>query len=334
MRKIIALYDSDSTYAARFMEYFQNKQEFEWEVVAFTKKEKLESYLQEQQLELLLTESLQVMENLSKEQVKYSYQLTEEHQQASPDQGKICRYQSVERMMEQMLSDYMRRQDEISASINPNQVNIITVFSPVPGGQDAAFAWSLGFLLARQRKALFLPLDLFPLKLLDFIAPIQQGMSEFIYYLKEQTNTVPRWKELLNYSNNLAYLAGASHGFDVLSLNKEDIHRWIELLRTTTDYQTIVIYLSFYEEAGMELLKLSDRVAMIKGGSSYEVELSKTLERQLDCIGIQLQDPKFKSIPRTWERDCIVTYNNLGELTNSVIWQQAQEYLRAVNGGN
>ncbi len=328
MRKTIALCDSDSIYAARFMEYFQNKQEFEWNITAFTKKEKLEAYLQDHSLEILLAGSMEMIETLPADKVQSCYLLTEESQEDCPERTGIFRYQSVERIMEQVLTDYFRKQDEKTAIDNPNRMNIITVFSPVPNGQDASFAWSMGFQLARQRKVLLLPLELFSMKQLDFIDQAHQGLSEFIYYLKENSNLLSKLKELLNYSNNLAFLAGASHGFDLLSLNKEDIHRWITMLRTNTDYHSVIFYLSFYYEAGIELLKLSDRVVIIKGQSSYENEVYREWERQMDCVGIDLQQQKFRSIYRALEWGGEVAYHSLQELCSSSIWQQAQECLK------
>ncbi len=329
MRKTIALYDPDAIYAARFMEYFRNKQEFEWDVTAFTKTEMLIAYLQVHNLEILLAGSEEMIETLPANKVQSCYLLTEERQEDCSEQTGIFRYQSVDRIMEQVLTDYRKRQEEISAVINPKRMNIITVISPVPDGQDAALAWSMGFSLARQRKVLLLPLELFTLKQLEFIDPASQGLSEFIYYLKENSNILTKFKELLNYSNNLAFLAGASHGFDLLSLNKEDIYRWITMLRTNTDYHTVIFYLSFYHEAEIELLKYSDHVVIIKGQRPYEYEIYREWERQMDCIGIDLLQQKIKSIYRSTEWGGTKSYHNLQELCSSPVWQQAQEYLKA-----
>lgn len=329
MRKTIALCDSDSIYASRFMEYFRNKQEFEWDITAFTNTGKLEAYLHDHSIEILLVGSGEMIEKVPTDKIQSCYLLTEERQEVGPEQNGIFRYQSVEQIMEQVLTDYMRKQDEKSTVTNPKQMNIITVFSPVADGQDAVLAWSMGFWLSRQRKVLLLPLELFTLKQMEFINPARQGISEFIYYLKDNSNILSKLKELLNYSNNLAFMTGASHGFDLLSLNKEDIHRWITMLRTNTDYHSVIFYLSFYHEAGIELLKLSDRVVIIKGQSSYEEQAYREWERQMDCVGIDLEQQKFKSIYRTTEWGKTETFHNLQELCSSSIWQQAQECLKS-----
>lgn len=328
MRKTIALCDLNPFYAARFMEYFKNKQGFDWEITVFTKTEKLSAYLQDHNIEILLAGSIEIIEAALRERVQYCFLLSEEPQEAdSPEPVNIYRYQSVERIMEQVLTDYLRRQDEKSVAINPKRMKIITVFSLAAKEQDAALAWSMGFSLARQRKILLLPLELFALRQLEFIDPASQGLSEFIYYLKDNSNIISRLKELLSYSNNLAFLTGASHGFDLLSLNKEDIQRLITLLRTNTDYHSVIFYLSFYSEAGMELLKLSDQVVLIKDQSLYEKELCREWERQLDCVGIDLQQQKFRSIYRTVDWSRKEPYHNLQELSSSQVWQQAQELI-------
>ena len=327
MRKTIVLCDSDSVYAARFMEYFKNKQDFDWDIAAFTNTDKLVAYLQGHMIEILLVGSKEILEAVTGEPVPYRYLLTEERQEAFAEGG-IFRYQSVERIMEQILTDYVRKQKEQTAALNPKHMNIITIFSPISDGQDASFAWSLGFQLARQRKVLFIPLELYPIKSLEFVDQSRQALSEFMYYLKEDSNIIIKLKELLHYSNNLSYLTGASHGFDLLSLNKEDIQRWITMLRTNTDYHSVIFYLSFYQEAGMELLRLSDSAVLIKGQTPYEQEVFKEWERQQECIGIDLQQQRFTSMKRIVERGVYVTYHSLQELSNSPVWQQAQEYLK------
>ena len=87
MKKNLALFDSDSIYAARFMEYFRNKQEFEWDITAFTKIEKLESYLQDHSLEILLLGSRQMRESLPVDKINICYLLTEERQEVDSEQN-------------------------------------------------------------------------------------------------------------------------------------------------------------------------------------------------------------------------------------------------------
>jgi hypothetical protein len=329
VKKTLAIYDSDSVYATRFMEYFKNKKEFEWEVSAFTKKEKLEAFLQGQRIEILLLGPLESMEDLPSDKVKYNYQLMEEHHEESVGQALIYKYQSVEQIMEKLLTDYMHRQDETSTSKTQKQMSIVTIFSPNPSAQDGSFAWSIGFQLSKLKKVLFLPLELFSLRQLGFIEPAKQGLSEFIYYLKENSNAGGKLKELLGYSNNLSYLSGAVHGFDLLSLNKEDATRWVTILRSNTDYQSAVFYLGFYHETSAELMRLSDNVIVMNGQSPYDKALTQEWERQMDCIGIDVQKDKFRTVYRTPDWNNTVTYHTMQELACSTIWQQAQECLKS-----
>jgi hypothetical protein len=333
LRRIIALCDSDAIYTERFMEYFQNKQDFEWEIIAFTIADKLEEYLQKHSMEILLAGSVEMMEQFPADKVKYRYLLTEEQGEDGTEYCSIFRYQSVERIMELIMTDYMRKQKEQLAFINPKNMNITTVFSLIPGGQDISLAWSMGYQLARQRKVLLVPLELFSLSQPEFIEPTQHNLSEFIYYLKENSNPIQKHKDLLNYSNNLSYLAGASHGFDLLSMNKEDITRWITMLRTGTDFHNVIFYLSFYQESGMELLRLSDRVIVVRGSSPYEKEVYEEWARQMDRLGIDLRQNKFKEIYRATEWGRAETYHSIQELMDSPVWQQSREYLDTYYGG-
>jgi hypothetical protein len=241
----------------------------------------------------------------------------------------IFKYQSAHEIMGEIITDYSKKENQILVKSNSKSIKIISVYSPVPGAEKLAFAWSISVLLSEQKKVLFIPLDLLPIRLLSFVNNTNQFLSEFIYYLKENSNTIMKMKSLLSYNGNLSYLSGLAHGFDLLSLNKEDIQKWEEELKTHTDYQTIVFYLGCYSEAMTELINISDTILIPTLGTPYEGSLLQEWERQMEKIGVSTNQDKFQCILLQEEKTLGKETITLQELANSLVWSNAKDYLNS-----
>ena len=331
MSKILALYDSDSIYATRFMEYFKNRREQEWEISVFTKAESLEAFLLIHKVDILIAGTQEATQTLPMDRIRYCYCYTQESSEESLADYRIHKYQSAERVLEKLLNDYRRRQDKVQGDPSGMRT-FMTIFSLRSHPQDSLFAWSAGFQLAKQKTVLLLPLELLPIPRLSFLEQNQGSISDFIYYLKENSNPELKLRELLSYNNNLAYLSTVSHGFDLLSLNTEDIDKLAEALRDNTQYQLVIFYLGYYHEAGMELIRLSDRVIIINGQETVDESIYKEWVRQMNCVGIDTEQEKFCVMNLPVESGKVVSYSSLTEISNSSLWQQAEEYLSKGSG--
>ena len=324
----IALFDSDSVYAGRFLEYFNHKKEFGHDLRVFTKKEKLEEYLLSNRIEILLLGSQEALSEGLQEKVRYCCRLTE-----SREEG-IYKYQSAQGIMNQLLGGYFQRQENALGEEGERSAIIYTVFSPEASAWDKLFAWSMAFQLSRQKKVLFFPLELLPVVNFSFLERRREGLSEFIYYLKGNPNYMLKMKELLNYGGGIFYLTEASHGFDLQSLSRDDIQRWMEGLRKSMEYQAVIFYLGYYHESGIELMKRSDRSYILNDVSAAGPGESGRLHewgRQLECIGTDPCQDSFRYVlrPPDYRKPDYeeIQYRSLQELSGCSAWQQAAEQL-------
>ncbi len=327
MKKTLAVYDSDVFYAARFMEYFKNKSDFEFEISAFTLQDSLIAYLKRCRVEILVLGKPVLLEGIAKDNIRYSYQLSEERYfEQNEELPSIFKYQRVSTIMDEIMHDYMKRLDELQVGVNHKTMDIITIFSPKAGFEELSYAWSGAFISAKKRKVLFIPLELIPAHSLSFLEVSKHNLSEFIYYLKEKQDIITKLKALLSYHGNLSYLSGSEHGFDLLALCREDMQQWISELRLYSDYQTVIFYIDHYNDAAVELMQLSDIVMLPTDQSIYQNRVLKEWEEQMQRLGHTIEEDKYQRIILQKEPTTSAGYSSLQELTHSQAWYSATQY--------
>ncbi len=327
MKKILAVYDSDLFYVTRFMEYFKNKKEFSYELLAFSLQESLEDYLKSHTLEILILGRQISLEEYA-DKISCRFYLREHSEPESGDEApSIFKYQPAQKVMDEVLRQYREQQSRQYEENEAGQTSLYVIFSPLPNACKLVFAWCLAYQLAIHKKVLFLPLELFSTSPLSFQKEAGQELSEFIYYLKENEDLALKMKSLITFGNNLDYISGCAHGFDSLTLTKEDMQRWISELKLHTDYQAVIFWLGFYSEAGAEILKLSDKVIIPTEESAYETAILQDFERQMKCIGITPHWDKFKRHLLLQKDSVREEYRTFSELMDSPLWAQARDCL-------
>lgn len=327
MEKILAIYDSDLFYVTRFMEYFKKKKEINFEVLGFSKRESIEEYLLFHKIEILLLGEQIEQEELPLQNIRFIYQFTEDYQQLKEsNQLLVFKYQPVLAVMDYLLEDYEVRIGVSTKTNNSELPSIIAVVSLNSNYTNLSFAWSVGSQLAKKKKVLLVSLELFPIPIAVEVEQSRQPLSEFIYYLKENSNSILKMKTLVGKCGNLSYLTGVIHGYDLLSINKEDIQKWVTELKNHSEYETIIFYLDYYNEANIELIKLSDSVLLPTTGTSYENVLRQEWDRQMNRIGITTDDKKYQTILLPIEEMKSEPLRSLQELSNGAVWASALQY--------
>ena len=326
MEKTIVIYDSDSMYAIRFMEYVKRRG-LDFDVLVFTKEESFAEYIGLHPIEILLLDEMLSVKEEQLENISHLYILSEQPLEAG-EQGnqRIFKYQSAEAILTKILTDYTKKEKVSGYNSEKNDRKVISVVSFPPGRNKLSFSWSLAYLLAERRKVLFIPMELLPIPFLTLTASPNSNLSEFIYYLKDNnTNAIDKMNPLLCCVDRLSYLSGLSHGLDLLSVTKEDIRRWLGDIRNSTDYGTVVFYLGCYSEAAVEIISQSDKVLVAMEENGEDAERIKELDRQLQLLHIPTGPDRFQKLlvpDPEWEGRAIT----MQELKNSESWLCAMPY--------
>lgn len=286
MEKLLAIFDDDILYASRLMEYFKKNGWEGFEILLFTKKESLVDFLKYQSVDILLYGGDELLEGLSQENIKYIFWLSPDDKRKIEDKHEtVYKYQAAAKIASDILSCYTRLEDRKQGASFGN-VNIIAIYPPVPGLEKIRYAWSFAKELSISKKVLFIAFEPLPTSDMPGKEDMGQSISELLYYLKEsKADYMSNFKSYLSYSERLSYLTGLNHGFDLLSLSKEDMTRFMDDLKNHSDYETIIFYLGIYTEGSMEVLSLCNEVYIATCSLPYEELVLEEWERQMELIG-------------------------------------------------
>jgi len=326
LERTMVIYDSDSIYAIRFMEYVKRRG-LDFEVLVFTKEESFAEYIGLHRIEiLLLGEALSVTEE-QLENISRLYILSEQPFEEEQGDQRIFKYQSAEAILAKIATDYIEKEKGAGGTVEESDRTVISVVSLPPSRNKLSFSWSLAYLLSERRRVLFIPMELLPIPFLTLNNSSDSNLSEFIYYLKDNTlSTIDKMKPLICRMDRLSCLCGISHGLDLLSITKEDIQQWIGEIRKDTDYDTVIFYLGYYSDSTVEIINQSDKVLIAMEENSEEIERIKELERQLQLLRIPTGPDRFQKLlvpNQEWQEGRTIS---LQELKNSEAWFGAMPY--------
>jgi hypothetical protein len=301
LAKMLAVFDSDASYAARLTEFIRRENTEGFEVTLFTRKDTLEEFLIHREIELLLLGEGILPEGLPSGNIKYILGLSDRKVgNQRNDVSLIYKYQSASGVLSDILSCYARLENlrtDSRTGAKPGENRIVSVFTPLNSIMSTTYAWFYAAGLAERRKTLYLPFELFPVPVSEAAQEMDHSLSEFLFYLKEDApGLLQKLKSLLKYTGKLPYLSGLTHGLDLTSLTKEDAARLVGELRKNSDYDVIVLYLGIYTEFSIELMNRSDSVQIPVQGGDYAGNVIREWERQMDFFGLDTGQTKFIKI--------------------------------------
>lgn len=159
MKRIMAVYDVDPFYAERLAEFANQKEKTPFTVVAFTSLTRLKQFAEEQSVELLLAGDGVPEECLKELDIRQVMRLGEVKDMTAPDVPVIYKYQSSDAVLREVMACYQVQPEQMPLMAVGIRSTIIGICSPVGRCGKTGFGFTLGQIMARDSKVLFLGLE-------------------------------------------------------------------------------------------------------------------------------------------------------------------------------
>jgi len=311
MNHIMAVCDAEETYASKLTDYLNLKEGFPFQVRYFTTVGKLTEFAKHQAIEAVLVCEKFKKELAAKQTGASIITLSEKNRIDKDNQRAVWKYQSCEVIMKEVLRILAKECGEGSHILRSVPLKIIGLYSPVKRTMQTTFGLTMGQLLAKKGKVLYINMEGFSGLNSMLKRNFQRDLSDLLYYLQ-------------NGKQGLAYIMGSMvecvNGMDLLPpmLCQMDLisiraKEWLQLfseIESHTGYEYLILDLSdsiqglfeilrecsviytMTENDGFAMAKIDQYEQMIKQ-CRYEDILAKTNKCEL---------PKFSYLPAQLDR--------------------------------
>lgn len=339
-QKIFAICDLEEAYAFRMAECIADKAALPYTLHLFTKTNELQPFIDRGDVSVLLIGESAINQLKNKPYIPNVFVLKENETQgvqqtagdAQTDYKYINKYQSPEQIINTMLAQVTGldgwEDNKISQEL---KIKILGVYSPVRRCLQTTFALTMGQLLSKRHKVLYLNFECFSgfsrLMHREFPADIM----DMVYYFncaKEKLST--RLPSIIQNINGLDFIPPGEANLDIQGITGE---KWIELIETIgkiSNYEYLILDLTDGMNGLFELLSRCYRIytiikddtfAMAKMNQYEEIlklnELNDIAERTVKC-----RFPFFEKVPEDLN---LMTHGELAGYVKAIIKEDLYE---------
>lgn len=285
------LYEKETDYAIRFMEYINSKQGFPLEIQVFTDLEAIRNYIEEHEVDIFLVSIDILLAQIKIEQIKHIVYLTEDAEEECIEKLIIYKFQSIEKIKAYLLQ-ILRRNGEKIGVRKSKKLELIGVCSSFGGSGKTLFSLAYGQAVSKNKKCLYIGLEVVK----SFEGKEKGGtFSELLYYIKQNGELESVLIKLSSKVGELVCISSSDYFEDLHDMKKQDIEYLIDCLYEQGEYEVVIFDVGIWNEAIMYLLQKLDRIYMLQWWDNWtfpkESFLCDRIEKQKNSL---LNDKIFK----------------------------------------
>ncbi len=335
-QRILAVCDLEEAYAFQMAEFITEKVSIPYVLHLFTGVEELESFLEKNEIYVLLIGENAVRQLKEKPAVPNIFVLWEGGGKTERDYCYIDKYQSPSEIIREIaerlteLEGWEKNRPERKTE-QRWKIKVVGIYSPVRRCLQTSFALTMGQLLAREHKTLYLNFECCS----GFERMLQQEFStdmlDVLYYFKCARETLGvRLPSIVQNINGLDFIPPGRSGFDMRSITGE---QWMELLGTIEsigDYEYLILDLTDGMNGLFELLAHCHRIYTITRDDGFAMAKMSQYEQILrmnerDDIAektVKCRFPLFEKLPSDLN---LMTHGELARYVKAIIQEDLYE---------
>lgn len=325
-RNRLAICDPEQEYAYRLMDALSHREEFPFEIFTFTSTQKLRECLTDRPAEFLILPETAFhadMEGRLASKILLLWDTDGEH---CPDLPGISKYSGVTKIMKKIMETASQNGSVsfLPAVQTDHSVRFLGIYTPVSRCLQTTFAFTIGQLLARNHKVLYLNFECYSglSKVLE--RNFESDFSDLLYFLQSsQGEFLARLYRNVESINGMDMIPSAFSGFDIFRMEGEEWVRLMELLQMSR-YDYVILDLSDGVQGLFEILRRCNRIYTIVREDSFaqaKLEQYRQLLKKADCTDVtdrtrEVLLPVFQKLPRDLNH---LTGSELAEFTERIL---------------
>lgn len=331
-QKIFAVCDLEETYAFQMAEYIIEKVPMPYTLHLFTKTEKLQIFIERNEIAVLLIGESAIRQLNTKPEIPNIFVLQESEQELEKEYQYINKFQSPAQVIKEM-TEHIADWKDLSGEekLQGIQSRIIGIYSPVRRCLQTSFALTMGQLLAREHKVLYLNFESYS----GFDKMLQREFSadmlDVVYYFRCAREKLSlRLSSIVQTINGLDFIPPGQSNLDMQGISGEN---WLELLETIgkiSEYEYLILDLTDSMNGLFELLShcykiytitKDDGFAMAKM-DQYEKILQLNELNHIAAKTVKCRFPFFEKLPADLN---LMTHGELAGYVRTIIQEDLYE---------
>lgn len=330
MKHVMAVYDVDPFYAARFAEVVNQKEKIPFEVVAFSSLEKLKRYAKENSIELLLISSSVNREETERIGAVRVVELSDgETVRADMEYPSVYKFQSSDSIIREVMACYCDKADPLPGTGTKLSAKILGVFSPVGRCLKTSFAITLGKILSQDRKTLYLNLEecsgLSALTRTEY----RSGLSDLLYFYNGGTYNMLRLNSVVHAMDSLDYVPPVRYPEDLTQAGAGQLAGLLQTVAENSPYEVLVVDAGNFKKEILQVLALCEVIYMPVKEDSISLAKLEEFDRYLEQSGNGAVRERIRRLKLPYH-SCFGRKENYLE---QLLWGELGDYTRQLLRG-
>lgn len=323
----MAVYDVDPFYAERFSEFINQKEAVPFMAVAFTSLARLKAFAQRQQIEILLVGDEVPDQELEGLDIRQLVRLSEAAMVKAGTPA-VYKYQASDSILREVMACYQTDEREEQMIAVGARSRVIGVYSPIGRCGKTGFAVTLGQVLARDSKVLFLSLEEFSgfPKLMG--SSYSGSFSDLVYYSRQGEFDRMRLGSVIYDYGGLDYVPPVAYAEDLAQMEGAEVAGLIEKIARECGYDVLIVDVGHFLRNVEALLAVCDVVyAPIKKDVVSEGKIQEWRQYLEDSGRMNLWE-KIRLLKLPVPQEVI----SAGEYFEQMLWGPLGDFVREMTG--
>lgn len=327
-KKILAIFDSEEEYAYRLMDFISGKTNLPFEIYIFTEGSKFYSCARMKDIECLLISESVYKKDVDTLQIPHIIILSESGENLNKALHHINKYQSCENIFHQIMTYYTDKSNSVLPVIGTGlkRMNIIGIYTPVGRCLQTTFSLTLGQMLARQHKVLYLNFEIYSGFSRMLCKNFSSDISDLMYYFNcAREKLLYRLESMVETVNGLDFIPPTEIYQNLAGIRGE---QWLDLfqeIEKTGKYEYLILDLTDGIMDLWEVLRGCDYIYTITREDGLSMAKMEQYEKVLESVGygdikvktVKWKLPVFKQLPLKFEE---LTYGELSAFIRSKVF--------------
>lgn len=311
MNHILAICDVQKKYALKLGDYLNVKEGFPFQVRVFSTIDKLIEFAKLQIVEVaLISEQYEEMLE-SKQLVTTIIVMSPEGEDSHENFHRVYKYQSGEKIIKKVLQIVAEDSKEGSHIVRNVSLKLIGLYSPIKRSLQTTFGLTMGQLLAKKGKVLYVNLEGYSGLNTLLKQNFQRDLSDLLYYMQSGKQGLPYiLGSMIETVNGLDILPPMLCQMDLISIEAKEWLRFFYELEKHSEYEYIIVDLSDSVQGLFELLRQCTLVYTVTEHDGFAMAKMDQYEKMLkQCHYEDVLEktnkfdlPKFSYLPRQMDR--------------------------------